>query len=77
VLECFSRHVVTLVHDDQPISSGERGEVVAAGEGLQGGNVDDAGGLGASTAALPGFDAEQVLDASAPLVDEGLAVDEH
>ncbi len=74
VLERRGGHAVAHVHDDQPVSVGKRGEVVAPGEGLQGGDVDDAGGLGASAAALSGLDAEQVVDAGAPLVGEGLAV---
>src|SRR5215212_6070580 len=77
LLEGGGGHVVTLVDHYQPVVAGPAGDVVATGKGLQGGDVDDAGGLAVSAAALTGLHAEQFADAGAPLVGEGFAVDEH
>lgn len=75
MLEGGGGHGVTLVDHHQPVVAGPAGDVVATGEGLQGGDVDDAGGLAAPAAALPGLHAEQFADAGAPLVGEGFAVE--
>ena len=40
-LECGRRHVMALVDDDEAVAAERLGEVVASGEGLQGGDVDD------------------------------------
>ena len=77
VFERGDRNMVALVDDDQAVAGAEIGNVVCAGQALQGGDVDGAGGLGPSAAALAGLDAEQVVDAGPPLVGEGLAVDQH
>ncbi len=47
---------MTFINDDQAVIGGQRGYVRYPGEGLQGGDVDDAGGLGSAAAALAGFD---------------------
>ena len=41
VLEGGGRDVVALVDDDQPVAGGQLRDVVGAGQGLQGGDVDD------------------------------------
>lgn len=77
VLERCGRDVVAFVDDDEAVAGGKFGEVVLPGKGLQGGDVDDAGGLGAAAAAaLPGLDSQVLLDAGAPLVGQCLAVDQ-
>ena len=52
--------VVTFVYDDEPVPGGEVGDIVGAGQALQGRDVDCAFGLGAPAAALSGLDAEQI-----------------
>jgi hypothetical protein len=75
ILEGGSRHVVALVRDDQPVPGGESGDVVAAGQGLQGDDVDGAAQLCPAAAELSGLDAEELGDPGPPLVGEGLAID--
>ena len=77
VLERRCRDVVAFVGDDQPVPGGELCDVVAAGQGLQGDDVDDPGDLRPAAAELPGLDAEELADAGAPLVGQCLAVDQH
>jgi hypothetical protein len=77
VLEGRSGNVVAFIDHDQPVSVGESGKVVASRQCLQGRDVQDTGGLGTPAAALAGPHAEQIVDANAPLVGEGLAVHEH
>ena len=67
--------MVALVCDDQPVPGGETGDVVAAGQGLQGDDVDGAAQLRPAAAELAGLDAEEFGDPGPPLVGEGLAVD--
>jgi hypothetical protein len=76
ILEGRGWHVVALVCDDQPVSGGESGDVVAASQGLQGHDVDGAAQLRAAAAELPGLDAEELGDPAPPLVGEGLAIDQ-
>ena len=76
-LERGCRDVVALVDNDLAVGAELVGEVVAAGEGLQSGDVDDAGELGSAAAELARFEAEEVGDLAAPLVGERLAVDQH
>jgi hypothetical protein len=77
VLEGSGWHVVALVGDDQPVPSGESGNVVAAGQCLQGDHVDGAVQLRPAAAELPGLDAEELGDPGAPLVGECLPVDQN
>ena len=51
--EGHGRDVVAFVDDDQPVGRGEFGDVVAAGEALDHGHVDNAGGPVPATAELP------------------------
>ena len=76
VLERGGRDVVALISDDQPVPGRQFGDVVAAGQGLQGDDVDGAAQLGAAAAELAGFDAEELSDPGPPLVGQGLAVDQ-
>ena len=76
VLECGSRNVVTFIGDDQPVTGGQRGDVVLAGEGLQGEDVDSPAELRAAAAKLPGLHAEELTDAAAPLVGQRFAVNQ-
>src|SRR3712207_9018833 len=55
----FLSNVVALVDDDHPVAGGQLGDVFGARERLQGGDVDNAGGLTAAAAALAGPDAQQ------------------
>ena len=64
--------VVALVDDDQAVAGGEVRDVLCAGEGLQGGDIDDPGGLAASAAPLAGVDPKEFPGADAPLVRQGL-----
>src|SRR3712207_9435983 len=73
----FLSNVVALVDDDHPVAGGQLGDIVGARERLQGGDVDNAGGLTAAAAALVGPDAQQLADARPPLVGQCLAVDQH
>jgi len=68
--------MMALVRDDQPVPGGESGDVVAAGQGLQGNDVDGAAELSPAAAELPGLDAEELGNPGSPLVGEGLAIDE-
>src|SRR6185312_15605544 len=74
VVECGSRNVVAFVGDDQPVTGGQRGDVVLAGERLQGDDVDNPAELRAAAAKLPGLHAEELTDAAPPLVSQCLAV---
>ena len=56
VREGGSWHVVALVGDYQPVSGGETGDIVPAGQGLQSDHVDGAAQL-YPAARLPGLDA--------------------
>src|SRR4051794_6694378 len=59
VLEGGGGHVVALVDNHQAVVAGPVGDVVVPRKGLQSGDVDDTGGLGASAAALTGLHAEE------------------
>ncbi len=61
-------HVVAFVHDDEAVRLGPRSRVVISGQGLQGGDVQDAGGLGPATTALSGLDAKEFSQTGAPLL---------
>jgi hypothetical protein len=76
VLKRGGRHVMAFVDDYKAVAGRECGDVVAAGQGLEGGDVDGSAGFGAPAAALAGLDSEQVVDTCAPLVGERLAVDQ-
>jgi hypothetical protein len=67
---------MALIGDDQPVPGGQLRDVVAAGQGLQGDDVDGAAELGPAAAELPGLDAEELADPGPPLVGQGLAVDQ-
>src|SRR5580658_5340983 len=75
VLERGGRDVVALVGDDQPVPGGQLSDVVAAGQGLQGDDVDSSAQLGTAAAELPGLDAEELADPGSPLVGQAFAVD--
>jgi hypothetical protein len=68
--------VVALIGDDQPVPGGELRDVVAAGQGLQCGDVDGAAQLHRAAAELTGLDVEELADPGPPLVGQGLAVDQ-
>ena len=68
------RDVMAFVVGDQAVPGGQLGDVVAAGQGLQGDDIDRAAQLGPAAAELPGFDAEELGDPGPPLVCEGLPV---
>ena len=79
-LEGDGGDVVALVDDHQPVAGGERCEVVAAGEALGHGQVDDRGLAVAAAAKLPdlvGRQAEVLLQARTPLLQQGLAIHDH
>lgn len=57
-------------------SVSELSDVFAAGQGLQGDDIDGAAQLGPAAAELPGLDAEELADPGPPLVSQGLAVDQ-
>jgi hypothetical protein len=58
VLERGGRDLVAFVGDDQAVPGDQFRDVVSAGQGLQGDDVDGAAELGPAAAELPGFDAE-------------------
>jgi hypothetical protein len=76
VLERCGRYVVALISHDQPVPGRQFPDVVAAGQGLQGDDVDGAAELRAAAAELAGLDAEELGDPGPPLVGQGLAVDQ-
>jgi hypothetical protein len=76
VLERRGRYVVALISHDQPVPGRQFPDVVAAGQGLQGDDVDGAAELGAAAAELAGPDSEELGDPGPPLVGQGLAVDQ-
>ena len=76
VLERGGRNVVAFIGDNQPVTGGQRGDVVLAGEGLQGEDVDGPTELRAAAAELPGLHAEEIADSAAPLVGQCLAVNQ-
>jgi len=51
-------------------------QVAAAGQGLQGDDVDGAAKLRTAAAELAGLDAEELSNPGPPLVGQGLAVDQ-
>jgi hypothetical protein len=69
--------VVAFVDDDVPVPLGQGGDVVAPREGGQQRDVHRAGEFASAAAELTGLDSEELLDAGAPLVGEGFAVDEN
>ena len=68
------RDVMAFVGDDKAVPGGQLRDVIAAGQGLQGDDVDGAAQLGPAAAELPGFDAEELSDPGPPLVSERLPV---
>jgi hypothetical protein len=76
VLERGGRDVVAFIGHDQPVPGGQLRDVVAAGQGLEGNDVDGAAELGPAAAELPGLDAEELSDPGPSLVGQGLAVDQ-
>jgi hypothetical protein len=76
VLERGSWNVVAFIGDDQPVTSGQRGDVALAGEGRQGEDVDGPAELRAAAAEMPGLYAEELTDAAPPLVSQRLAVNQ-
>ena len=68
--------MVTFIDYHQPVAARKRSDVIGTRKGLQGGDIDDAASLGAATASLSRFDAEQLMDPGTPLVGESLAVDQ-
>jgi hypothetical protein len=64
--------VVAFIGDDQPVPGGQLSDVVAAGQGLQGDDVDSSAQLGTAAAELPCFHAEELADPRPPLVRQGL-----
>jgi hypothetical protein len=68
--------MVALIGDDQPVPGGQLRDVVAAGQGLQGDDVDSSAELGPAAAELSCFHAEKLADPRPPLVGQGLAVDQ-
>jgi hypothetical protein len=77
VLERRCRNVVTLVGDHQPISSRQRADIVAAGEGLQCDDVDNSPDLRPAAAKLSWCHAEMVTDTGPPLICQCFAVHQH
>src|SRR5215510_3881803 len=66
VLERGGRDVVAFVGDDQAVPGGQLRDILAAGQGLQGDDIDGAAQLGPAAAELPGFDAEELGDSGPP-----------
>ena len=66
VLERGGRDMVTFVGDDQPVPGGQLRDVVAAGQGLQGDDVDSAAQLRPAAAELSCFHAEKLADPRPP-----------
>jgi hypothetical protein len=64
VLVCGRCQVVTLVDDYVPIPLGERGDVVASGQGGQQHDIHGAGEFAPAAAELAGPDAEELFDAA-------------
>jgi hypothetical protein len=75
MLERRSGDVVALVHDDQPVATGELLDVGLAGQGLQHRDIDHPTGFASTATELASLDTQQVADAGPPLVGQGLAVD--
>ena len=61
---------MAFVGDDKAVPGGQHRDAVAVGQGLQGGDIDEAAQLGKAGAELPGFDAEELGDPGPPLVQE-------
>ena len=74
--EGWGGDVVAFICDHEAVPGGKAGDVVAAGQGLQGDDVDGAAQLCPAAAELPGLDAEEPGDPGPPLVSQGLAVDQ-
>jgi len=74
VFERGGRDVMAFVGDDQAVPGGQLRDAVAAGQGLQGDDIDGAAQLGPAAPELPGLDAEELGDPGPPLVREGLPV---
>ena len=74
MLERSGRDVMAFVGDDQAVPGGQLRDVVAAGQGLQGDDIDRAAQLGPAAAELPGFDAEELSDPGPPLIRKRLPV---
>jgi hypothetical protein len=65
---------MAFVGDDKAVPGGQLWYVVAAGQGLQGDDIDGATQLGPAAAELPGFDAKELGDPGSPLVRQRLPV---
>jgi hypothetical protein len=68
VLERRRRDVMAFIGDDQAVSGGEHGDVLAPGQGLQHRDVDDSADLRPAAAELPGRDPGELADLGPPLV---------
>ena len=76
MLERGGRHMVAFIDNNKSVAGCQLGEVVTTGKRLQGCDVDHAPSLGPPSTPLPGLLAEQFVDTGAPLVGEGLPVNE-
>ena len=74
ILEGRRRDVVAFVSDYQAVTRGQLADIGAAGQGLQGDDVDGPAELGPAAAELAWLDAEELADAGPPLVGQRLAV---
>src|SRR6266516_1174903 len=77
MLERGCWHVVAFVGDYQPVPTREGHNVGAAGQGLQGDDVDGAFDLLSAAAKLSRLDPEMLMDTGPPLVGQRLAVHQH
>jgi len=77
VLEGRGRDMVAFVGDDKTVAGGQLADVSAPGEGLQRGDINAPAQLCPAAAKLPGLDAEELADTCAPLVGQGLSVDQN
>ncbi|OSY34574.1 hypothetical protein BG845_06727 [Pseudonocardia autotrophica] len=77
VVERRGRKVMTFVDHDEAVTGGQRRQVVAPSEGLEGHHIDRAAQLRAAATELARDDAEVLGQPRPPLISEGLAVDQH
>ncbi len=74
LLERRGRNMVTFIGDDQPVSGGQRRDIVAAGQGLQSHDVNRPLHLRPPTAKLARLHTQQAGDPGAPLIGQRLTV---
>jgi hypothetical protein len=74
--ECAGGDVVAFVHNDESVAGGDVLDVVAAGKRRQQRDVEDARGFRTPATDLTACETQVAADPVAPLIGQGLAIDQ-